>query len=119
MLSENNAKRKWGWGPIREAELCKQTVGWLCSRQRSPHSGHKLKQGLRNEVSLVTNGTMDTANRGGLEDRMSRLNGIMNECTRYIKTEIDVSNKTFKCKYAKACRSLLRATMSVQLKPLI
>ena len=67
----------------------------------------------------MTNGTMDTAKRGGLEDRMNRLNGIKNECTGYIKTEIDVSNKAFKCKYAKAHKSLLGATRSVQMKPLI
>ena len=60
MLSENDKQRKWGWGLIREGELCNRTVGWLCSRKRSSHGGHKLKQGLRNEVSLVTNGTMDT-----------------------------------------------------------
>ena len=40
-------------------------------------------------------------NSGGLEDRMSRQNGVMNESTGYIKTEIEVSNKPYKCKYAK------------------
>ena len=49
----------------------------------------------------MTNGTMDTANCGGLEDRMSILNGVMNECTGYIKIQIEVSNKPYKCKYAK------------------